>query len=409
MAKKSNPKKAKLNEVAQSIVTSNVKLLGEIITWTPSEHGQNYKDVVSALQSSGLEHEVAKELLPRNAFSRASRKLAEDRVVDVLREESGSITFQFTKKQIENNEWKFTKDCLLVLDKDTGKITCDDKKLEQHATMLLAQCMEIRTSNDVTKIVQRLFDLNADMFPIRDQGGAYFVPAMYSDFVNRVETFLTTLGGRIGRFPIPAETRTGDKSVQDTVAHGMATIIAEHEDAVAEFGLDTRQTTIQAMAMKIKATRTKLEAYANYLLDRKGDLEKAIEEANQKLTARIAKISQERAEAPAVSANGRTSKSLVFGYAPTAVLRWMGRERWSYAESYAAFCGLQLEEMPAEATFRAQLQAGKLGQRGDPANLTKEQIKELDVAKIKGKKILDEEKKREEQALKLAMKKKGGE
>src|SRR5262249_32983044 len=54
----------------------------------------------------------------------------------------------------------------------------------------LDRCIEARTGGDVTRIVQRLFERQADLFPIRPAGGAYFTPQEHAAFVDKVQCFL---------------------------------------------------------------------------------------------------------------------------------------------------------------------------------------------------------------------------
>jgi hypothetical protein len=85
----------------------------------------------------------------------------------------------------------------------------------------------------------RLFERQADLFPIREKGGCYFSPVEHTAFVDRIDRLLQTLRGKLRRFPVPAGTPQGDRSVREAVAAGLATLIAEHEAAVESFGNDT--------------------------------------------------------------------------------------------------------------------------------------------------------------------------
>ena len=62
----------------------------------------------------------------------------------------------------------------------TGKVSCDNKDLAEHAQRELDDRITARTAGDVTSVIQRLFDRHADLFRIRDQGGCYFVPAEHT-------------------------------------------------------------------------------------------------------------------------------------------------------------------------------------------------------------------------------------
>lgn len=367
-AKEKDVKKAKAQEVIQQI--ASMKLLGEIITWNArSETEHRHKDVVVALTEAGLEAKIARELLPRFAFSRACKALEENAVIDVVKDGNEEIAFQFTKKTMQNEEWVYTPDTRLVLNKTTGTVTCKKTDLQTQAQQLLDEAMDVRTTSDITKIVQRLFEKNADLFSIRDQGGCYFVPQEHTEFILRVDTFLKKLGGEITRFPIPAGTQYGDQAVQKSVAEAMMGIVQEHEAAVAQFTINTRRDTIEHAAEKIKLTRVKIEAYANYLQDKSVELLAAVDAANQKLTDQCSVLAKQKEEAP-------EGVNELFGHSVTAVIRLMGKQDWEFGEVKHALKakGIQV----ADATIRAQLLAGRKGTRGEPATLEAKEIKELE-------------------------------
>ncbi len=372
--------KGRRDEVKQQL--QKLPLLGNIITWSPGGANHKYIEIVRALKDATLNDTVARELLPRYAFQRACRKLDEERVIDHLKEDADSITFQFTKKTISDDTWKYYKETNLVINKVTGVVTCPLQELQLHAQREVNRCMEERTSNDITKIVQKLFDLESEgcpmLFPIRDQGGAYFVFQKHQDFVERIKDFLTRLGGELTTFPVADAEAYGGKNtgVANTVASTVEAVITEHEEAVAAFGLDTRQTTLEAQATKIKETRVRIQALADHLGDRVQDLLKSVDAANQKLTDRIEELATTRSTAPP-KAEGRTEgRSLIFGHSVTSVLRWMGKNLWTFKDARRCLNGLNLSEI-AEGTIRAQLQAGRNGERGPAAHITNEQAEEL--------------------------------
>lgn len=373
MAKTSKPTKTSKTRSNIQGLTAKLKdipLLGEVVTWnarTDSTH--KHADVVAALEAAGLDKDMARELLPRFAFSRACRKLAEERIIDVVREGEDEIIFQFTGKRLAGENWEYVKETNLTLNKITGSVSCPNKSLEKMAQTQLDAAMEERTTSDITKIVQRLFEREADLFPIREQGGVYFVPAQFAVFTGKIEHFLVDrLGGRLIRLPIVSGTESGNRAVQESVADALQRLIDEHEDAVAQFTINTRKDTIENAAEKINATRVKIEAYAEYLADKQADLLKSVEAANRKLLVQVEQLSEQRQNAP-VGEGG------LFGQSVTAVIRWMGKEGWTFAEAKEALERVKVSI--AEATIRAQLLAGRQGKRGAPAELSEKQVAEL--------------------------------
>ena len=263
------------------------KMLGEIITWKIPRVAISHADLITGLMASDLDCDVAKEIAPRNAFARACSKLDNERIIRKVAEDHATISFQFTREALEDGKFNYHFESLLFLDKHSGNITSENLELEQLAKVEFGRCMELRTANDVTKIVQRLFERHADLFLIRDQGGVYFAPEVHQDFVVKVESFVRNIGGSLQRFPIPAGSPQGDLAVQEAVANGLQGIIDEHMEAVAKFGEDTRPDTLHRAEEKIRITKLKIEGYGLYLDKKRSDLEASLQQASELLRSRM--------------------------------------------------------------------------------------------------------------------------
>jgi hypothetical protein len=276
---------------------AGTRLLGEVIAWACPGLSVPHAQVVAALTDAELDAGVARELAPRHAFSRACRRLSEQRIIRPVSEDAASIKFQFTAESREGDRYEYRLETTLTLDKQTGAVTCELPGLATMAQEELDRCIAVRTGSDITRIVQRLFERQADLFSIRPQGGAYFCPARHAGFVDRIQEFLNRVGGQLLRFPVSAGTEEGDRSVTTAVADGLAAVIAEHRAAVAHFGTDTRNDTLERAAEKIRTTRFKVQAYAEYLAGEKATLEKALECASDELRAKVEKLAGEPAPA----------------------------------------------------------------------------------------------------------------
>ena len=263
------------------------KMLGEIITWKIQGVAISHADLISGLMASDLDCDVAKELAPRNAFARACSKLNNERIIRKVAEDHSTISFQFTREALEDGKFSYHFESLLFLDKHSGNITSENLELEQLAKEEFGRCLESRSANDVTRLVQRLFERHADLFTIRDQGGVYFVPEVHQDFVVKVESFVRNIGGSLQRFPIPAGSPQGNRAVQEAVAHGLQAIIDEHLQAVQKFGEDTRPDTLRRAEEKVRATKLKIEGYSFYLDKKREDLEASLQQASELLRSRM--------------------------------------------------------------------------------------------------------------------------
>jgi hypothetical protein len=267
--------------------TQSLELLGEIITWDLNPNTKiTHTDLVSALSAAGLETKVARELCHRYAFARAAKQMAEQRIIRFVGEAQNKLVFQFTKEYKDSTQERYNYDfeATLSLEKDTGFIEvhstaltsqqCQD--LAEHAKTLLRQATETRTTADVTRVIKRLFEKKADLFPVRDNGSVYFVPNRHTAFVDQIQNFVIGLQGRINRFPVPAGTQHGNKSVQEAVTEGIQLMIFEHSQAVDEFGTDTRLSTVQRALDRIQQTQFKIEAYQDLLTDQREKLDEAL-------------------------------------------------------------------------------------------------------------------------------------
>jgi len=279
-------------------VAAGARLLGEVIAWTCSGVAVTHPALLAALRDAGLDESVARELAPKHAFTRACKRLCDRRIIRQVAEDDATVKFQFTQESRDGDRYEYALETMLTLDKKTGAVSCDLPGLATLAQEELDRATDHRTVGDLTRVSEKLFERHADLFPVRPQGGCYFCPARHAPFVDKVQAMLGRLNGQVLRFPVPAGTPEGDRSVKESVAAGLAALVDEHRKAVAQFGEDTRDGTLERAAEKIRATRLKVEAYAELLADQKGRLDRAVAAARDELRA---KVDQLAAASPAVA------------------------------------------------------------------------------------------------------------
>jgi hypothetical protein len=76
-------------------------------------------------------------------------------------------------------------------------------------------------------------------------------------------------------------------------------LIKEHELAIASFGEDTRASTLERAAERIKHTRFKVEAYSAYVAEEKARLEADLATASRRLRAKVEALATTPAAASA--------------------------------------------------------------------------------------------------------------
>jgi hypothetical protein len=283
--------------------TQGLDLLGEIIAWNlPENTVVPYADLINYLRVAGLDEKVAREMRPRHAFARAAKQLAEQRIIRCIEDKPHKMRFQFTKEDRVGQgsaEFVYNKETILELDKDTGAILSEDGNsvtLVAEASRLLEKARNERLTADISRYIMVLFERQADLFPVRNAGGVYFVPQQHIAFVQQIQTLVEQLNGNVTRFPVPKGTQQGNKSVREAVQTGLQTLIEEHLKAVEDFGTDNRPSTLEKQVAKIEQTKFKIEAYAEYLGDQQDKLKVNLAAVSVNLQAKLAEVLKFRAE-----------------------------------------------------------------------------------------------------------------
>ncbi len=301
-------KQVKLKNLADQL--GAVKTRAFVVTFG-SKSGVKHKftDIQQALVDAELDVTVAKAFLPQHAFSRACKDMEHHRLIEVLRNEKDKITFQFTKRDIRQDELgeeelKYYKETKVTLDKITGDIKCKNDSIREQAQRELDKHMEERNTSDVTKMVQALFNQNADLMPLPGAIGVYVVLKEHISFLSKIRVFLESLGRKPHCLPIPEGTDIGDKSIQETVEGYLDTLIEDYNDLIEGFSISTRQSTLDEQTKKLRDTKTKIQAYATYLGDRVEKLNSRVESGEVKLINKVKSLSEERLTAPQTTKNG---------------------------------------------------------------------------------------------------------
>ena len=262
------------------------KLLGEVVSWNCSRACVSHTDLLNALESQDLPISLMPDLPVQAAFRRACKALGQKRLVRALEEDSESITFQFTLERREGAFFTYQTEARLVVAKDSGKVTCEIQDLQEAVQRELDSELSKRRGTEIGKVLVKLIEQNGGLFPIRPQGGCYFIAHEHSTFLNKLESFALRLGCSMMRFPVPAGTR-GDKSAKDAIANGLATLVNEYMTSIESFGLDTREATFEKAASQIQQARFKVEAYAGYLAEEQARLNSLLDQAAEKLRAKV--------------------------------------------------------------------------------------------------------------------------
>lgn len=280
------------------IAIAQPELLGEIVTWDVETALLSYNDVIQALSNAGLNPDAAKEMSSRSAFGRAVKDLKKERAIDKVTSEHGVIKFQFTGRELKDGQVEYNYECMVELNTDTGVIKCNESpQRETEIQALFAHAMQTRNAQDVSRMVQRLFQDHADLYPINPRKGvAYFIPEQHREFSAKVDAFLKYIGGTLSRFPVPKGTPEGNANVRDAVSAGLSVLVDELNQTVEQWDETTRNSTMDKALERWKVINHKVEAYAEYLESKQGNLMEQLEQAKERLRQRVLELKPEDAD-----------------------------------------------------------------------------------------------------------------
>lgn len=109
--------------------------------------------------------------------------------------------------------------------------------------------------------------------------------------------------------------------------------------------------------------------------------DKPASKSKAKPKVKATKSTEKKASKP--KAAGKSKRILVFGDKPvTSVIRRLGKNGFKFPEIKAGLAALGAH--PSDASIRVFLSAGRHGQRGEPAHLTREELQEF---KAKAKEV----------------------
>ncbi len=253
--------------------------LGWIVSWrVPAEI--ELDKLRSALASSGLDPELAGDMRNEHALRRALRDMNESRVIRKLRRDEACVYFQLTHEYLGEHEISYAKEAEVCLTTETGLVTCDDAAIGQQARTLLQEHLNKRMTTDLTRLVQSVFDAEkAALVPIREQGGAYFVPETHSELVDKSRQFLDAIGGKLRSFAVRLGSGDTSASVADSMADYFLDLVKEFRASCEGLHTETRGDVRGRRIQAISEMKAKLDCYRGLLSGLAGQIGNQLEEA----------------------------------------------------------------------------------------------------------------------------------
>lgn len=271
--------------------------IGFIISWRlPAII--NLGDLRNGITKAGLDPlDLAPDLQPRSLVSRSAgfiAKTASTKDQKRLARPTGAKARQITLEETIGSTLAYTREAGIVYDDATGKLAGDG--VGQHTLDEAAkEVTQTRTASDVTRIVQHIVEhAGVDLIPVREQGGAYFVP-QGTGVINQVATVLEAIGGDLSRFACTIG-HGSDESVANTITDYMLKQIDELQGAVDELNETGIRSDVKSRRLtRVAELRERVGAYATLVGMQATKLTQAIDTAEATL---LAKLGPSRDEEP---------------------------------------------------------------------------------------------------------------
>jgi hypothetical protein len=261
---------------------------GTIITWVSPKNPIKLSDLRLALKRSNFDEELAKDMAPRNAFSRAARELSKERIIKKVEEGDPEIKFQFTREFLSGGSFDYEKEYDVFLHKETGAVTCVDTHMQQTAQQLVDNHKITRMPADITRLIQKIFESSgSDLVPIRQQGGCYFVPPNHTGLIANIRSLLHEVGGELREWDISANSPTTQATIESNMFEHMLGLVDDFNKSCEALSEDTSTKTIERRVERVAELRSKLISYAPLLRGLTAEVEMAIDQAQLNLIGAV--------------------------------------------------------------------------------------------------------------------------
>jgi hypothetical protein len=256
-------------------------------------------DLRAGITKAGLDPlDLAPDLQPRSLVSRSAgfiAKTASTKDKKRLARPTGTKARQITLEEAIGSTLSYVREAGIEYDDATGKLAGDgvgQAVLDDAAKEVTGT----RTASDVTRVVQHIVEsAGVDLIPVREQGGAYFVP-QGAGVIGRVATVLEAIGGSLSRFACTIG-HGSDESVANTITDYMLKQISELQESVDELNETGIRSDVKSRRLtRVAELKDRIGAYATLVNTQGSKLTEALDRAEASL---LAKLGHEESSDPA--------------------------------------------------------------------------------------------------------------
>jgi hypothetical protein len=264
--------------------------IGFIISWSvPAVVAVG--DLRNGITQAGLDPlDLAPDLRPASLVARSASFIARTtsgKDQKKLARKLDHMTRQITREDATPGSLTYTREAGIAYDDATGKLATDDPTIGATLDQTAQHILDTRTASDVTRIVQRIVEgAGSDLIPVREQGGAYFVP-QGAGIIPRIRIVLEAIGGGLTMFACTLG-HGSEASVANTITDYMLKQIAELQQSVEELNEKGIRADVKSRRLtRVAELRERVGAYAALVTTQGSKLTEAIDRAEAALLAKL--------------------------------------------------------------------------------------------------------------------------
>lgn len=270
-------------------LSSEANMLGKLVMWKVKESKVTRQTLVNAFYNNNIPNDfMPREISNAQAFRRALRIVEKQScsgerykglVITKILEDQARIIFEIHEREINDvtETVSIQQAEKIVFNKSANSYEYGSHYADAIQD-LLAECQNFYTSSNIRTIVTRLINDHITAIPLRERGGAYFVPANKMSFLNNIDQFIKdTTDGGLTMFPIytPERKTLGNLAIEQLIGE-FQEIQEEAEKALEDHSGPTK---FNGRIEKWKSYRNKVSVYSDLLQFNAEKLTEAIEQS----------------------------------------------------------------------------------------------------------------------------------
>jgi hypothetical protein len=245
----------------------------------------------AGITAAGLDpQELAPDLKPPSLVARAAGYIARNTSGSDSRRLARPVTHmsrQITREDVVLDHLQYTAEAAIGFDDATFSLTCDDPTIALTLKETASTIATTRTAGDVTRIVQKIVEAaGSDLIPVREQGGAYFIPAGHN-VIGQVDRLLTHIGGELSQFACTIG-HGSDASIANVITDYLLKQINELKTSITELNETGIRSDVKSRRLsRVAELRERIGAYSTLIQAQGSKLTDALNVAEASLLAKL--------------------------------------------------------------------------------------------------------------------------